>query len=498
MVTSVGLSNVVWVLMLANWLLEGRWKEKWRMAHESALLQAFAVLLLVHLVGMLWSDATGLGLHIVERMLPVLAVPLVVLTSKPPEGKTRSLILAVYIFTVVAVTIIGLVRVLTIPGLPHREIVTYISHIRFSLNCCMVIYLLMDNGLWSGGGSRSVSRCLADRFSIFHYPFSIPRFLLLLWMLTFLLLLRSYTAFAVLAVASLVAILRYRRRWQWVAAWVTVAGVLTFMVIQGCRSYYQLGPLASQPLQECTANGRPYLHKQDGLVENGNYVNNYLCPEELRSAWPRRSHAPIDSITASGYSVESALIRYLNALGLTKDSVGVAALTDTQVDEIASGVANPVYLHGSQLRKMLYVILFEYENYRCYHAVLGFTMLQRLELWRCAWRVIGKHPWFGTGTGDLHDDMHTEFVAMDSPMLQHEVFPHNEYLTLLSMFGIVGFAVTLIFFLRAWLRRTKPLPPLMLLWLVTILISCLTENTIDSLAGILFCTWFLAFRQTSD
>ena len=213
---------------------------------------------------------------------------------------------------------------------------------------------------------------------------------------------------------------------------------------------------------------------------------------------------PLDSLTASGYSVESALIRYLNALGLTKDSVGVTTLTDEQVAEIGSGVANPVYAHASPMKKMLYVTLFEYENYRCYRTVLGFTMLQRFELWRCGWRVIQKHPWFGTGTGDLHDAMHIEFVATNSPMLQNELLPHNEYITLLSMFGIVGFALAAFFFLRAWRHaRTKTLPhsrtnTLMFLWLVAILISFITENTLDSLAGVLFCTWFLAFRDSES
>jgi hypothetical protein len=29
MVTSVWASNLMWVLLLSNWLLEGRWAEKW-------------------------------------------------------------------------------------------------------------------------------------------------------------------------------------------------------------------------------------------------------------------------------------------------------------------------------------------------------------------------------------------------------------------------------------------------------------------------------------
>ena len=44
MVTSTWASNLVWVLLGVNWLLEGRWREKWQMARESRLLQAFLIL----------------------------------------------------------------------------------------------------------------------------------------------------------------------------------------------------------------------------------------------------------------------------------------------------------------------------------------------------------------------------------------------------------------------------------------------------------------------
>jgi len=501
MVTTVGLSNVVWPLLFANWLLEGRWQEKWKMARESRLLQAFAVLFLLHVVALLWSSDLTTGLLNIVDMLPLMAVPLVLLTTQPPEGNTRRFILNFYGLTVFVVTVIGFIRWLTIPDLPHREIVTYISHIRFSLNICMVIFLLVASA------RTRTSHTTHSSFFIPHSSFF--KLLLILWFLFILLLLQSYTAFVILAVASLVAILmmpathsptRKNRRLRWLVLWLLGATLVTVMIVLGCRSYYSLDPLASQPLREYTANGRPYKHQQDGFIENGNYVNNYICHEELASEWPRRSPVSLDSLTASGHPVESALIRYLNALGLPKDSSGIAALTDAQVEEIARGVANPVYEHGFPLKKMLYVTLFEIENYRCYQAVIGFTMLQRLELWNCAWRVIREHPWIGTGTGDLSNEMHTQFVAMNSPMLQRELLPHNQYLTLIALFGFLGFALILLFFLRAW-RSSIPaikqsnIPTFMPLWLTTILLSFLTENTLDSLPGILFCTWFLAFRH---
>lgn len=482
MVTSVGMSNVVWPLLLANWLLEGRWAEKWQRARRSRVLHVAVALFLLHVAGLLWTSDLGQGLHVVERELPLLAVSLVVLTSRPPAERQRKYILGIYAATVLVVSVIGLVRWLTVPGLPYRDIVPYISHIRFALNCCMVIYLAVGE---VGRSGRA------------HPWWTAGLLLLVVWLLAFLLLLRSYTALAVLAVVSLVSIVCFHRRWWWLAAWLAVMTASAASIVMGCRSYYRLGPLSTEPLRAVTANGRPYIHLQDGLVENGNYVNNYICREELRSEWQRRSTVPYDTLLPDGYPLGATLVRYLNALGLTKDSAGVAAMTDAQRAEVASGVANPVHLHSSRLKSMLYTTLFEYESYRCYHATNGYSLLERLELWRTVLPIIGRHPLAGVGTGDLPQEMEAEMKAAGSPMTGCNMMPHNEYLTLAALFGLPLLVLVALLFLRALpaLRRQRPL---MTVWMVTVLISFLTENTLDSLAGILLCTWFMAFRQEHE
>lgn len=483
MVCTYGISSVSWVLLAANWVLEGRWREKWEMMKQSRLLQAIAVFFLLHVVALLWSTNLDQGLRSLHVLLPFFVVSLILLTTPPPQGKVRQSILFVYAGTVFVVTLIGLVRWLTIPDLPYRDIVPYISNIRFSLNCCLVIFLLM----------------LPHPERHIQWWRSAYRILLILWMLFFLLLLRSYTGLVVLLCVTPILIVRCQRL-KLLAVWGAVVVAIGLMVVVGCRSYYRLSPLAQEPLKTNTVNGRPYSHKQDGLIENGSYVNNYICTEELRAEWSRRTGTDIDSLTVTGSPVELVLIRYLNALGLTKDSLGVASLSDSQVDEIKRGIANPVYLHGSQPKKMLYTLLFEYENYRCYKAVDGFSMLQRLELWKCAWKVFLQHPVLGTGTGDLLDEMHLQHVADDSSLQNRRLAPHNEYLSVLSMFGLLGFALIVFMFLRAaWAaRRSQGLlfsSTLMAVWVATVLLSCLTENTPCSLAGGLFCSWFLAFRE---
>lgn len=474
MVTSKWAANLMWVLLGANWLLEGRWEEKWRMAKESRLLQAVVAVWGLYAVGLVWTSHLDEGLRLVRELLPLAVVPLVVLTTPPPTGRARLTILWLYAGTVAVVSVIGLVRMLTIEGLPYRETIPYVSHIRFALHCCLVAVICLTEsgqGRWRYGA-----------------------WLLALWMAVFVMLMRSYTAVAVLTVVSLVLAIRSAHRGRWVTVWVAVAAVAIGVVVHEVMSYYRMVPLATEPLREYTVGGRPYTHRQDGLVENGNYLNNYLCLEELRAEWARRGGVALDEPEEAGYTTEAVLIRYLNALGLTKDSVGVASLTEEQMDEVGRGVENPVYEHGWPVRRMVYVMLFEYENHRHYRVVAGFTMLQRMELWRAAWRVFMRNLWIGTGTGDLRDELKAELAAMDSPLQERDMRPHNQYLSWLAMFGVAGGVLLLWLFCRA-LKGLRGQPALIVAWALTVAISCLTENTLDTVAGMLLAGWFMAFRR---
>lgn len=318
--------------------------------------------------------------------------------------------------------------------------------------------------------------------------------LIVVWLLVFLVLLHSYTAAAILLVVSLAMLLAYWRRWPLIALWVLLVGAAVTVVCFEVKNYYRLVPMATEPLRTTTVAGNPYFHAEDGIIENGNYVNNYICQEELRREWNRRSDIPFDGgQVATGYAVEQTLVRYLNALGLTKDSVGVGTLTAAQVAAVERGVANPVYEAGNPVKKMVYVMLLEREFYVHTHAVVGFTMLQRFELWRHEVRIIADNPWIGVGTGDVDDELHASLAADGSELTGTTKRGHNQYLSLIAALGFLGFAVILFMYLR-----TIPgirISPLMLAWLLTILISCLTEDTLDTLAGILFCTWFLSFRN---
>lgn len=477
MVTSVWASNLVWMLLALNWLMEGRWSDKWQRARESHLVHAIVALYLLYVIGLLWSSNLSAGLNALEIKIPLLVVPLILLTTRPLGGRSWHVVLWLYSMTVFVVSVIGAVRLFTIAELPYREAIPYISHIRFALNCCMVLFLCF--GVLTRKGT------LLQRISAA---------VLMLWLLVFLLLLRSYTAAVVITVVSVLVVLTRYRRWYWILLWLLVMIVAGIVVGYEVKSYYELKPMAVEPLRPCTANGNPYHHAQDGLIECGNYINNYVCQEELACEWSRHSGMDLDELTPCGYTVVSTLIRYLNALDLPKDSLGIAQLTPHQVAEIERGVANPVYEHASPVRKMVYVFLLEYEYGRRTHAVKGFSVLQRLELWGAALKVFRVHPWIGVGTGDVNDELHAQLKVQQSEIAGSGQSVHNQYLTFLVAFGVIGCALLLFMFGRA-IPALGSQPTILIAWLLVILISCVSENTLGTLAGILFCSWFLAFRK---
>jgi O-antigen ligase len=59
---SVFTTSVFQLLLLANWLVEGRFREKWRMALSNRALQLFLLIFGLHLLGLLWSEYLAYGL----------------------------------------------------------------------------------------------------------------------------------------------------------------------------------------------------------------------------------------------------------------------------------------------------------------------------------------------------------------------------------------------------------------------------------------------------
>lgn len=482
MPTSNYFMNMMWVFLLANWIVEGDFGNKWQQAKTNRLLHAVLILFGLHLIALLWSSNLAYGLDDIRKKLPLLAIPLVILTSRPLSKGEVCHLKAVFVAAVVVTAIIGVVRYLVIPDLPYRELNPYISHIRFSLLICLAIAILIADFRevrvpWLP--VRAAKACMAAAG---------------LFLLAFLLLQQSYTGFITLYLMLTAVAVIGRRSWLTLATSLLLTGTIATSAYYVC-DYYRLRPLSDSPLAAVTANGNPYIHSEDGFIERGGYVNNYICDEELYREWPRHSAVSLDSITEVGYPLYGALVRYLNCLDLTKDSAGICQLSPTDIAAIEKGIGNPNYLRQGSLAKFFDQMLFEYETARHQNSIRGFTMLERIELWQNGWHCILDHPFFGVGTGDVVDIAHAQLQAKDSPIADTTKHIHNQYLTLILTFGLLGFAVIVISFIRA-LRQGPRLPLLNAAFVVLVLVSFINEDTLETLAGImLVVVWGCIFNS---
>ena len=78
---SVYTTSMFMFQLATNWVLEGRYVEKWKRAAGNRALQLFLVIFILHLVGLLWSSDLAYGLKVVKIKLPLLALPVIIATS---------------------------------------------------------------------------------------------------------------------------------------------------------------------------------------------------------------------------------------------------------------------------------------------------------------------------------------------------------------------------------------------------------------------------------
>lgn len=468
MTTSVFLSNLSWVLLFVNWLFEGGWREKWQRARESRLLHAFLALMLVHLLWLIGNNDVVAGLDDIRQKMPLLALPLVLLTSRPLPRRQLGAIALIYLTAVTVMTVVGLFRFVTIPDLPYRSIVPTVSHIRFGLNVCFSICLAIF--LLATSHAYVSFRCWRW--------LTAAVLLWTVWMTGFLFLLQSYTSLLILALLLLLSplLLPIRRSLRWV-----LTGVLALILV---GASYGVIRLTDDYYGDC--------RRDADMVESGGYIYRGVDSLSMAAGWQSVAGEPIDKKADNGYSTYSTLVRYLNATHRGKDSLGVVSLSDDDVAAVRQGVANPVYLRHPSLRKMAYMVLFEYENYRC-GGVYDFSMLERMALWRNAWRVFCQHPWLGVGTGDVAQACQRQLQVDEVALVDSTKSAHNQYLIFLVAFGLTGTAVIAFFFVRAVLTTAALRKPLTGAYLLIVLLSFVSENTLGTLAGCLFACvpWLL-------
>jgi O-antigen ligase len=185
------------------------------------------------------------------------------------------------------------------------------------------------------------------------------------------------------------------------------------------------------------------------------------------------------------------LIRYITSKGLKKDSAAVASLNNQEIVAIESGIANSFYLSYSGLTSRLHQAVWEYRNYQMSGDPTGHSLTQRLEYWQTGLNIIDSAPLVGVGTGDLQHAFDKQYEKNGTKLsMEWRLRAHNQYISIAAAFGIIGLLLFMAMLIWPIPYAVKIRDHLYLAFLATAMLSMLSEDTLETQAGITFFVFF--------
>jgi O-Antigen ligase len=483
---SVWLLTFFIVVLVIVWIAEGGIaKVPQLLKSEQGVLISFGTYL-VYLLWMINTSDLSFGLRELKMKLPLLIFPLVIGFSDPLNKKEMKTVLSFFVAGVVLSSLTGFIYYSLDRNIPDiantRKISLFISHIRLALMTNFSI--------------------IVSAWYIFSETSKKSKFIYLtaaLWLIAFLFLLLSVTGIIIFAVILIILVFLTVRKSENIILkaglllFVSVLIISTGLYISGeIKAFYKNGNAYSYPLKNQTVNGNNYRHYPERKdIENGNPVWIYINEDELRKEWNLRSMIKYDSCDLKNQKLRFTLIRYLTSAGLTKDSAGLAKLKDRDIKFIENGITNRLFTEGKHIKSKVYEIIWQIDNCLNGGNPSGHSIIQRVEYLKKGLHIFGDNILIGTGTGDVKNEFLNQFRKEKSALDPRFIYlPHNQYITFLDSFGIIGFIIICCSFFIPIVMMKAFRNFLFNMFLIIILLSMLGEDTLETHTGVSFIAYF--------
>ncbi|HQV00181.1 MAG TPA: O-antigen ligase family protein, partial [Bacteroidia bacterium] len=357
--------------------------------------------------------------------------------------------------------------------------------IRFALLICMSIYACIYFIIYS------------NTKVFYNYMYAV----LIIWFVFFLCILQSFTGLIILSVTLgiyVICFLIHQKRWMYTAT--IFLAIITVLIGLGIKIKNDLDNLnttkqTTQPLPVYTALGNLYTHERfNGDLENGYPIFVNVAYSELDSAWQTRSSIDFDSVDARGQWIKYTLLRYMTSKGLLKDANGLMQLSETDIKNIEAGIASVNQLQGNSISARYHATLYELNNAWQGGNPSGHSLTMRLLFWKASLHIISNHLLFGVGTGDNKLEL-DKYYASNTPQLfkQFWLRSHNQFLAIAVSFGLTGLLIFITMLLWPATKLNRWSQFLYVTFFITAICSFLTEDTLETQAGVTFFAFFNTF-----
>ena len=442
---------------------------------------------LLHILGLFFTSDFGYAFKDLRTKIPILILPLIFSTMKTFSQKDFYRFMFIFIINLVVVTLANTWKLVNFEFIDIRDISVHISHIILGLMINMALFFMgyfLIRKRWMTIWLKSGA------------------ILMIAWFFLYLIISKSFTGVSVFVITLLILLIIYTFKNR--SIWLKTGCILSILIVivggslylkSIVNDYYRVDPVDLTTLDSVTVQGNTYTHYlDDQRTENGHYVGIYIQWWELGESWNRRSEISFDSTDMKSQEIKHTLIRYLTSKGLRKDATGVNQLSEKDIEAIEKGIANVVNLNQFSLRGRIYELLMGYESYMETGDPTGSSSMQRFEFWKASLGIIHNNWLTGVGTGDMNEVFQQQYVDMQTKLSPEQQWrSHNQFLSILIGFGVIGlvwFLFSLIY--PAWVKRGFH-DYFFLVFFIIAMLSLLTDDTLESQAGVSFFYFFFAF-----
>jgi hypothetical protein len=457
---------------------------------------AIASLLFLHVIGLIYTTDFNYALKDLRTKLPLFILPLFIATGPRINTRTFYWILACFITAVLGGSIYRLVLFLNLPIADGRALAAHTSHIRYSLNAVFAVFIIFF---------------FVQSKDLFNIRIKLLLLAVATWLVAFMAFMNYSTGIIIFAILSILFILflafKIRNKYLKVAA-LLVTGILIFLPVFYVSSiaveYLNTPSVDFSKLEKYTSRGNSYYHDIVNFrIKNGKWTGLYICDKELRQSWASRSKLPLDSLDKNKQLRRFTLISYLASKDLRKDADGISQLSDTDIRNIENGINRYDYTKLPGLRSQIEDFIAGYQRYIELKDPNSGSMVQRFEYWRTSLLLIKQNPLIGVGTGDLPDAFEEQYRSMNSNLAsQNRLRSHNQYLSITVAFGIIGLIWFLAVMFYPGIKTRSFNNYFYVVYWIILMISMLTEDTIESQEGVTFYVLFTALmllgREKTD
>ncbi len=468
--------------------MEGSYREKWLRFRKNPAIGILLSLYLLHALALLWSTDTAYSFLDMRVKVSMFVLPLVIGTSEPLSRKQVDRILLFFTMGVFAATmasVMALLGWLSVQVEGYRDLSLFMSHIRFSLMVVLSI-LIMVWYLFIQRGSLS-------RFEKIWYLVG------LIWFPVFLILLKSLSGIVIMGFLAFFLLIRgvfeIRDAAIRFMVFVPVVMIPLFSIVylgHAINKYYSFDEIHFDEIDSYTVLGNPYKnHPNLREVENGHYVWLHICDKEMEEEWNKVSDVDFTGKTLNGNTIRGTLIRFLTSKGLRKDAAGVRQLSKEEIKAIEMGVANYIYLQRFRLYPRIYEVIWEIDRYTLGYSPNEKSVVQRFLYLDAGWQIARKNLLYGVGNGDVKAEFEAYYDSVNSPLTKKwRRRAHNQYLTFLISFGIVGFLICMVALIAPVFLMGRSRSFLAVGFMILMLLSMVSEDTLETAAGSAFVGFF--------